>query len=153
MTTTVSSGCEPHPFHLLLALTMRYSSLSLIARGGRSLAMYTNLYPSLFHLQLIACLSAVVLASFSCPASVPLCLGSFFEELNSSSVLGTFLRDHGTVIFQNGLLKNTTACPSMSVMYVSPSPKYSPVLLLIFVRFARGTAEPGELCSATTSFP
>jgi hypothetical protein len=45
---------------------------------------------------------------------------------DASSVLGTFLGDHGTVIFQNGLLKNTSACPAMSVI------------------FARGTAEPGE---------
>jgi hypothetical protein len=32
-------------------------------------------------------------------------------------VLGAFLGDHGTVIFQNRLLKNTTFCPAMSIMY------------------------------------
>ncbi|KAN0104468.1 Cutinase domain containing protein [Hyaloscypha variabilis] len=78
----------------------------------------------ILHLQIILYLPAVIIASFSCPASVPLCLESFF---NTSSVLGTFLGDYGTVIFQNGLLKNTSACPSMSVI------------------FARGTAEPGNV--------
>ncbi|KUJ10260.1 cutinase-domain-containing protein [Mollisia scopiformis] len=53
-------------------------------------------------------------------------LGSLLGN-NTASVLGTFLGDHGTVIFQNGLLKNTTACPAMSVI------------------FARGTAEPGNV--------
>jgi hypothetical protein len=70
----------------------------------------------LLYLHLIAYLPAVAIALFSCPGSVPLCLDSFF---NSSSVLGAFLGDHGTVIFQNGLIENTTACPAMSVMYVS----------------------------------
>ena len=68
----------------------------------------------LFYLHLIAFLPFVVVASFSCPVAAPLCLESFF---NSSAVLGAFLGDHGTVIFQNGLLKNTTICPAMSVMY------------------------------------
>lgn len=44
----------------------------------------------------------------------------------AASVLETVLGDHGTVIFQNGLLKNrTSSCAAMSVI------------------FARGTSEPG----------
>jgi hypothetical protein len=64
--------------------------------------------------------------SFSCPASDPKCLSSFF---NSSSILNTFLGDDDSVILQNGLkgVGNGTACPKMAVI------------------FARGTAEPGEL--------
>jgi hypothetical protein len=79
----------------------------------------------LLFISLFTFLSAVVLASFSCPAKESLCLESF---LNNSSVLNTFLGDHGTVIFQDDLLQNTTACPAMSVI------------------FARGTAEVGECC-------
>lgn len=78
----------------------------------------------LLYLHLIACLTVVVAASFSCPLAAPLCLDSVF---NSSAVLGAFLGDQGTVIFQNELLKNTTICPVMSVI------------------FARGTAEPGNV--------
>lgn len=58
--------------------------------------------------------------------SLTSCLSSVLGN-STGSVLGTFLGDHGTVIFQNALVKNTTACPSMSVI------------------FARGTLEPGEL--------
>jgi hypothetical protein len=74
-----------------------------------------------FFLQISFFLPAVVLSSFSCPGSDSRCLDSFFN----SSALGAFLGDDGTVIFQNGLLKNTSACPAMSVI------------------FARGTLEPG----------
>jgi len=70
-------------------------------------------------------LRALVIASFSCPAKETLCLESF---LNNSVILNTFLGDHGTVIFQNDLVQNVTACPAMSVI------------------FARGTAEFGECC-------
>jgi hypothetical protein len=79
----------------------------------------------LLFINLFTFLPVVVIASFSCPAKEALCLASF---LNNSSVLSTFLGDHGTVIFQNDLLQNTTACPAMSVI------------------FARGTAEVGEWC-------
>ena len=67
--------------------------------------------------------AAFIAVAFSCSAGDEFCLVSFF---NSSLVLETFLGDHGTVVFQNGLLKNTTSCPAMAVI------------------FARGTAEPGE---------
>jgi len=69
-------------------------------------------------------LRALVIASFSCPAKETLCLESF---LNNSVILNTFLGDHGTVIFQNDLVQNVTACPAMSVI------------------FARGTAEFGNV--------
>jgi hypothetical protein len=45
--------------------------------------------------------------------------------LNNSAGLSTFLGDHNTVIFQNAVLKNTSTCPAMTVL------------------FARGTLEPG----------
>jgi hypothetical protein len=60
----------------------------------------------------------------SCPAKNPLCLDSFF---NNSSILSAFLGDHGTVIFQDGVLSNNSSCAAMAVL------------------FARGTAEPGVL--------
>ena len=59
---------------------------------------------------------------FFCSASDPDCLDSFF---NDSSILTTFLGDHDTVVFQNDVLKNGSACAAMTVL------------------FARGTAEPG----------
>lgn len=77
---------------------------------------------SVFHL-IVSFWGLVAAGIFSCGEDDKSCLSSFF---NSSSVLGAFLGDHGTVIFQNALVKNTTACPAMSVI------------------FARGTAEPGE---------
>jgi hypothetical protein len=83
-----------------------------------------------FFLQISFFLPAVVLSSFSCPGSDLRCLDSFFN----SSALGAFLGDDGTVIFQNGLLKNTSACPAMSVI------------------FARGTLEPGMFLTFTFLF-
>jgi hypothetical protein len=59
---------------------------------------------------------------FSCSASNPACLDSFF---NDSLILKTFLGDHDTVVFQNDILSNGSACAAMTVL------------------FARGTAEPG----------
>ncbi|CZR62422.1 related to cutinase precursor [Phialocephala subalpina] len=78
---------------------------------------------SVFHL-IVSFWGLVAAGIFSCGEDDKSCLSSFF---NSSSVLGAFLGDHGTVIFQNALVKNTTACPAMSVI------------------FARGTAEPGNV--------
>jgi len=48
------------------------------------------------------------------------------SSFDTSSLLKEFLGDFHTVIFQNDVLKNGTACPKMSVL------------------FARGTAEPGR---------
>jgi len=46
---------------------------------------------------------------------------------DGTSVLGTFLGDHGTVVLQNDVLKNSSSCAAMTVL------------------FARGTGEPGLL--------
>jgi len=82
--------------------------------------------PSLYPFLLAALQLPFVSASFSCPAKDPLCLDSLLGNSNSS-ILTTFLGDHGTVIFQNGVLKNSTGCATMTVL------------------FARGTAEPGNV--------
>ena len=63
---------------------------------------------------------------FFCSVSNPACLDSFF---NGSSILNTFLGDNDMVAFQNDVLKNGSDCAAMTVL------------------FARGTAEPGMLCS------
>lgn len=77
---------------------------------------------------LIPIFSSLVAAGFfSCDGDDDkFCPSSFFGSNSTlGSVLGTFLGDHGSVIFQNDLVKNKTACPAMSVI------------------FARGTLEPG----------
>jgi hypothetical protein len=62
--------------------------------------------------------------STSCPAKNPFC--ELSSLVNDSSILQTFLGEHDTVVFQDGVLGGNKTCKAMTVL------------------FARGTAEPGS---------